>query len=177
MGSSTGDLLPNDEALPDDDAAEPEAETQEVITSDSEESSESELDGEPDSEERVKGERISSPRKVARLATMLKQILEEIHNTELDNSTRQQLAAKYNTAIEKLTESFSPDLHDELKEWVHELPENANYSESQLRIAYASLVGWLTGLMDGIKTALVTTDKDKKDKSKLDPTDRPGQYL
>jgi len=177
MGNSTGDLLPDDEALPDDDAAAPEVETEEVINSDSEESSEPERDDEPGSEERVKGERISSPRKVARMSTMLKQILEETHNAELDNATKQHLAAKYNAAIVKLAGSLSPDLHDELTEWATELPENADYSDSQLKIAYASLVGWLTGLMDGIKTALVTTDKDKKDKSKLDPIDRPGQYL
>jgi len=119
--------------------------------------------------ERVAGERISSPRKVMRIMTMLKQLLDETRNIELDDNTRQQIITVQDVAVKQILECLSPDLQDELGEFITAIPD------ANLRIKQAQLVGWLEGLMHGIQTTLVTTkDKEKK---KPDPDNRPGQYL
>lgn len=138
--------------------------------------------GEP---ERVAGERISSPRKVMRIQTMLKQLLDEIRSTPLDQTSREKLAEVHDAAVKELCECLSPDLQDELKDltlpFAHVDADGAEPTDVELRIAQAQLVGWLEGLMHGIQTALAATkskdDKSEGKKSKPEAANRPGQYL
>ena len=99
---------------------------------------------------------ISSPAKVMRIGTMVKQLLEEVRSTELDEKGRERLAEIHRRSIEELEEGLSAELIDELERL--DLPfdsQDGPPTTSELRIAQAQLVGWLEGLFHGIQTAIM----------------------
>jgi hypothetical protein len=89
-----------------------------------------------------------------RIGSMIKQLLEEVRQTELDEPSRERLREIYETSISELSESLSPDLQEELARLA--LPFDADTAPSgpELRIAKAQLVGWLEGLFHGIQATL-----------------------
>src|SRR5699024_5020840 len=89
---------------------------------------------------------ISSPAKVMRIGTMVKQLLEEVRSTELDEKGRERLAEIHRRSIEELQEGLSAELFDS---------QDGPPTTSELRIAQAQLVGWLEGLFHGIQTAIM----------------------
>ncbi|WP_209323995.1 proteasome activator [Brevibacterium renqingii] len=98
---------------------------------------------------------VSSPAKVMRVGTMVKQLLEEVRSTELDEKGRERLAEIHRRSIEELEEGLSKDLVDELERL--DLPfdsQDGPPTTSELRIAQAQLVGWLEGLFHGVQTAI-----------------------
>lgn len=99
---------------------------------------------------------VSSPAKVMRIGTMVKQLLDEVRGTELDEKGRERLAEIHRRSIDELEEGLSKDLVDELERL--DLPFDSSDgppSASELRIAQAQLVGWLEGLFHGIQTAIM----------------------
>lgn len=99
---------------------------------------------------------VSSPAKVMRIGTMVKQLLEEVRGTELDEKGRERLAEIHRRSIDELEEGLSKDLIDELERL--DLPFDSTDgppTTSELRIAQAQLVGWLEGLFHGIQTAVM----------------------
>ena len=99
-------------------------------------------------------EAVASPGKVMRIGSMIKQLLEEVRQTELDEPSRERLREIYDTSITELCSSLSPDLQEELGRLA--LPFDAGTAPSgpELRIAKAQLVGWLEGLFHGIQATL-----------------------
>jgi hypothetical protein len=98
---------------------------------------------------------VSSPAKVMRIGTMVKQLLEEVRDTELDEKGRQRLAEIHRRSIDELEDGLSKELIDELERL--NLPfdsDDGPPTTSELRIAQAQLVGWLEGLFHGIQTAI-----------------------
>src|SRR5687767_15471995 len=59
-------------------------------------------------------ESVESPGEVMRIGSMIKQLLEEVRQTELDEPSRERLREIYDTSIRELSESLSPDLQGEL---------------------------------------------------------------
>ena len=99
---------------------------------------------------------VSSPAKVMRIGTMVKQLLEEVSGTELDEKGRERLAEIHRRSIDELEEGLSKDLIEELERL--DLPfdsADGPPTTSELRIAQAQLVGWLEGLFHGIQTAIM----------------------
>lgn len=99
-------------------------------------------------------ETVSEPAKVMRIGSMVKQLLEEVRGASLDEPSRERLAEIYERSIVELTEAFSPDLQDELRNLALPFREGEVPTESELRIAKAQLVGWLEGLFHGIQATL-----------------------
>lgn len=97
---------------------------------------------------------VSEPAKVMRIGSMIKQLLEEVRTTDLDERGRNRLREIYDTSIEELTGALSPDLRDELVNLAMPFGDDEVPSESELRIAQAQLVGWLEGLFHGIQATL-----------------------
>lgn len=98
---------------------------------------------------------VSSPAKVMRIGTMVKQLLDEVRGTELDEKGRERLAEIHRRSIDELEEGLSKDLIEELERL--DLPfdsADGPPTTSELRIAQAQLVGWLEGLFHGIQTAI-----------------------
>src|SRR3954463_442454 len=104
-------------------------------------------DGQPDTES------VDQPAKVMRIGSMIRQLLEEVRQAPLDDKSRVRLREIYETSVRELAEGLSPDLQEELAKLALPFSDEAP-SESELRIAQASLVGWLEGLFHGIQATL-----------------------
>ena len=100
-------------------------------------------------------EMVTSPAKVMRIGSMVKQLLEEVRGSRLDEASRERLAEIYERSVAELSEALSPDLQDELHSLALPFDEGEVPSESELRIAKAQLVGWLEGLFHGIQATLM----------------------
>jgi hypothetical protein len=109
--------------------------------------------GPPPPEEDRSRESVEQPAKVMRIGSMIKQLLDEVRAAPLDDAGRARLKDIYEKSIVELADALSPDLREELCKLA--LPfDEAIPSDPELRIAQASLVGWLEGLFHGIQATL-----------------------
>jgi hypothetical protein len=99
-------------------------------------------------------EAVEQPAKVMRIGSMIKLLLEEVRQSELDEQSRDRLREIYETSITELSGALSPDLREELGRLAHPFGGPATPSEAELRVAKAQLVGWLEGLFHGIQATL-----------------------
>ena len=102
----------------------------------------------------AQGPSVEQPAKLIRIASMVRELLQDVRQSTPDEAGRKRLRDVYERAIAALKEGVSKDLQDELDTLV--LPLDANPSESEIRLAQAQLVGWLEGLFQGIQAALWT---------------------
>jgi Protein of unknown function (DUF2587) len=107
----------------------------------------------PEEEARM-AEAVEHPAKVMRIGSMIKVLLEEVRQSELDEASRDRLRDIYETSVHELAEALSPDLRDELSRLAHPFAGADVPSEAELRVAKAQLVGWLEGLFHGIQATL-----------------------
>ncbi len=98
---------------------------------------------------------ITEPAKVMRIGSMVKQLLDEVRDMDLDEPSRERLAEIYERSVVELSEALSPDLQEELRMLALPFDEDTVPTEPELRIAKAQLVGWLEGLFHGIQASLV----------------------
>jgi len=101
------------------------------------------------------GSEIESPAKIIRIGAMVKQLLEEVRSTSIDDATRDQLRRIYGNSVAELKTALSPDLGAELDSLSFDFSGAEPPSEAELRMAQAQLVGWLEGLFHGIQATLV----------------------
>ncbi len=100
-------------------------------------------------------EQVTRPTKLIRIASMVRNMLEEVRRAPLDDAGRIALRRIHERSMHELEEVLSPALREELSEVA--LPfSNEVPTESELRIAQAQLVGWLEGLFHGIQATLFT---------------------
>ena len=100
-------------------------------------------------------ETIDHPAKVMRIGTMLKQLLAEVRSTDLDEASRQRLREIYETSVGEVGSALSEDLREELSRLASPFDEPEPPSAVELQIAKAQLVGWLEGLIQGMKAMLL----------------------
>lgn len=101
-------------------------------------------------------EEISEPAKIIRIGSMVKTLLGELRETELDEPSRERMRHIYETSIAELGESLSPDLCRELDRLAADFADDDEPpTATELRIAQAQLVGWLEGLFQGIQATLM----------------------
>ena len=112
-------------------------------------------EGEPEAAEADPSAAVEEPAKVMRIGTMIKQLLEEVRATELDDASRRRLKEIHAASLRELEAALSPELREELARIIAPFDEDRTPSDGELRIAQAQLVGWLEGLFHGIQTALV----------------------
>jgi hypothetical protein len=141
-------------------------------------------------------EAVSQPAKVMRVGSMVKQLLEEVRQTELDEEARTRLRDLYARAVDEVGDALSPDLREELEGFSHPFLEGDRVpTEAELRVAQAQLVGWLEGLFTGIQATLFAQQMAARQQLEhmrtelppgtpgqpgpgpANPTDRPGTYL
>jgi hypothetical protein len=97
-------------------------------------------------------ETITEPAKLLRIASMVRELLDETRQASMDEGGRRRLADIYHRSIEELADSVSPDLKAEIEELAP--PLDGVPSEAEIRVAQAQLVGWLEGLFHGIQAAM-----------------------
>jgi hypothetical protein len=136
----------------------------------------------------AQGPTIEQPAKLIRIASMIRELLEDVRQSKPDEAGRRRLSAVYQRALAALKEGVSKELQDELDTLT--LPLDAAPSESEIRLAQAQLVGWLEGLFQGIQAALWTQHmqaraeiEEMRRRRRLPPGPGdgpprdPGQYL
>ena len=96
---------------------------------------------------------ITEPAKLLRIASMVRELLEETRQTSLDEPGRKRLAEIYGRSVGELAGILSEDLREELASLAPPI-EDGVPTESELRVAQAQLVGWLEGLFLGIQAAM-----------------------
>ena len=145
-----------------------------------------EASGDADAESAPDHETISEPAKVMRVGSMIKQLLDEVRETPLDEPSRERLKAIYDTSVSELGSALSPDLQDELARLTLPFSDDKVPTDLELRVAQAQLVGWLEGLFHGIQATLfaqqmAARQQLEKMRGQLPQgapgTDRPGTYL
>ena len=99
-------------------------------------------------------ETVTAPAKVMRIGSIVKQLLEEVKGTDLDEASRERLAEIYERSIVELAEALSPDLQEELRMLTLPFKDGVAPTASEIRVAQAQLVGWLEGLFHGIQATL-----------------------
>jgi len=144
-------------------------------------------DGQGEEDDAVEGDKefVSEPAKVMRVGSMIKQLLDEVRQTELDEPSRARLREIYDTSISELGSALSPDLQDELKRLAFPFGDDSTPTEVELRIAQAQLVGWLEGLFHGIQATLFAQqmaarqqlEKMRGELPSGAQPERPGTYL
>ena len=97
-------------------------------------------------------ESITQPAKLLRIASMVRELLEETRQASLDEPGRLRLREIYGRSVKELAEVLSPDLREELESLMP--PMEGVPSTAEIRVAQAQLVGWLEGLFHGIQAAL-----------------------
>ena len=136
-------------------------------------------------------ESVEEPAKVMRIGSMIKQLLEEVRNLELDEPSRERLREIYDRSVTELSSALSPDLRDELGRLA--LPLEDSPSAAELVVAKAQLVGWLEGLFHGIQATLFAQQMaarqqleemrnqlnpgNPNSEQQMSPANRPGTYL
>jgi hypothetical protein len=98
------------------------------------------------------GEFIEQPGKLLRIAAMIRELLQEVRQSSLDEAGRQRLGQIYDRSLAELKDVLSEDLRRELTTLT--IPLDRTSSESEIRVAQAQLVGWLEGLFHGMQAAL-----------------------
>jgi Protein of unknown function (DUF2587) len=129
---------------------------------------------------------VSEPAKVMRVGSMIKQLLDEVRTTTLDEPSRVRLREIYDMSVAELGSALSPDLREELERLASPFAEGDTPTEIELRIAQAQLVGWLEGLFHGIQATLFAQQMAARQQlekmrgqlpSGAIPEERPGTYL
>lgn len=130
---------------------------------------------------------VEQPAKVMRIGSMIKQLLDEVRQSPLDEKARTRLGEIYETSVRELADGLSPDLREELSRMSMPLGEGVP-SEAELRVAQAQLVGWLEGLFHGIQATLFAQQVAAQNQlqqirqrglpaGETAGPDRPGSYL
>jgi len=100
----------------------------------------------------AQGPVVEQPAKLIRIASMIRELLQDVRQSQPDEAGRKRLREVYERALAALKEGVSKELQDELDTLT--IPLDSNSSESEIRLAQAQLVGWLEGLFQGIQAAL-----------------------
>ncbi len=133
-------------------------------------------------------ETIDHPAKVMRIGTMMKQLLDEVRSTDLDEPSRDRLRDIYETSIAELGGALSEDLREELGRLALPFGSEETPTGAELQIAKAQLVGWLEGLVQGIQAMLFAQQMAAQQqlqsmRTQIGPPhsdqsdERPGTYL
>ncbi|HZN82950.1 MAG TPA: proteasome activator [Mycobacterium sp.] len=92
--------------------------------------------------------------KVMRIATMTKQLLDEVRTQTLDTTGLKRLRTIDTQIVGELLNDLTPDLREELQRLALPLTRHTELSDAELRLAHAQLVGWLQGFLKTAQTAL-----------------------
>ena len=100
-------------------------------------------------------ERPLDAEKLLRLANLAGQVLEEARQLDpADENTAGTLAALHGRVTDQLRAALPQSLADELEAMDLDEAFSDGATPQEVRIAYAGLIGWLGGLLQGLQTAM-----------------------
>ena len=98
-------------------------------------------------------ERPLDPTKLMRIAAMVREILDEARRREPTPDSANQLADLYKRVKVQLHEALPEFLADELEAMQLDTPFEDGATADEVRVAYSGLMGWLTGLFQGLQAS------------------------
>ena len=90
------------------------------------------------------------PPKLLRIASLAREILEELRRSSSDENTEAP-AEIYARVVEELKTALPKDLYAELDSIDLDLALTSAASKEEVRVAYSGLIGWLSGLFQGLQ--------------------------
>jgi hypothetical protein len=123
--------------------------------------------------------------KLLRLTSLAGQVLEEARRMDVtDEGTARELAALHGRVTAQLYEALPNALVEELKAIDLEQPFVDSATGHEVRIAYAGLIGWLGGLLQGLQAAMQMAHMQQLQQARQaaaipppGPTSATGHYL
>lgn len=106
------------------------------------------------SEEKA-ADRPIDPQKLLRIASLARELLEEIRRTSPDDTVAENLGKIYQRVQDQLEQALPKSLMEELKSMKLDFAFDDGASPKEVMVAYSALIGWLTGLFQGIQAATV----------------------
>jgi hypothetical protein len=99
-------------------------------------------------------ERPLDPEKLLRIASTVREVLEEMRKMEPDQKTVNELASLHKRLQTQLHDALPETLIQELEEIDLDLPLENGATGQEVRIAFSGLIGWLGGLFQGLQAAM-----------------------
>jgi hypothetical protein len=93
--------------------------------------------------------------KIYRLGMMIRQMLSEQGGAPLDADAVKSLTDVYRQAVQELEDALPEELIDELGRLSVPFEQPDGMTESEVRMANAQLLGWLDGVTQGVRMALM----------------------
>lgn len=128
------------------------------------------------------------PEKLLRIASLAREVLEEVRKMDPDEHTSAELAALHQRVTTQLHQALPRELVEELEAIDLDLALHDGATPQEVRIAYSGLIGWLGGLFQGLQAAMqmqtLTQLEAAGARSALQPPSEedqekqpPGRYL
>jgi hypothetical protein len=128
------------------------------------------------------------PEKLLRIASLAREVLEEVRRMQPAQGTVQQLTGLHERVTNQLYEALPKELVDELEAIDLDFSFKEGATEQEVRLAYSGLIGWLGGVFQGLQAAMqvqTLAQLQKTQQRELEsPRDReageeerPGRYL
>ena len=124
------------------------------------------------------------PARLIRMAGMLRGLLDEMRELPLDDAARERLSGVRERALAEICSAVEDPLKEELSRLELPLNDDGPPSSEELRVAQAQLVGWLTGLFNGVQASMQLAQVQAQQRargltggSEQPQRPSPGQYL
>ena len=138
-------------------------------------------------EERPEDDRPLDPEKLLRLAGVVRAVPEEVRQMDPDQATAAKLATFHQRVTDQILEGLPNMLRNELEAIDLALPFRDGATGQEVRVAYAGLIGWLSGLFQGLQAAMQFQQMQGQPALQRGPGEQPrmergpqhstGQYL
>lgn len=137
----------------------------------------------------VTGEQTSDrpldPEKLLRIASMAREVLEEVRKMEPAPETVSELASLHGRVTKQLYAALPEGLVDELEAIDLDFSFDSEVTGQEVRLAYSGLIGWLGGLFQGLQAAMhmqslaQLQQRPELESASKDDADEgpPGRYL
>lgn len=103
--------------------------------------------------EETKPDRDLDPQKLLRIASLAREVLEEMRRTGPQGDGADNLAAVYRQVRKQLAAALPESLVEELDSIEIDMAFKDGATHDEVRLAYAALIGWLGGLFQGMQAA------------------------
>src|SRR5688500_4416970 len=103
--------------------------------------------------EEIPEERPLDPTKLMRIASMVREILDEARRMQPTKEAAEELAALYGRVRKQLDEALPEFLVTELDAMQLDLPFKDGATAEEVRMAYSALIGWMGGLFQGLQAS------------------------
>ena len=97
---------------------------------------------------------IEDPGRILRIGSVVRQLLDEMRSSDLDEASRERVTENYQHSVKRLLEALPPKLQEEFREFSGSVGDGVP-SEAELIVVHAQVIGWLQGLFQSIQAAMM----------------------